>query len=194
MKPRNRQSKNSSAKQSYPIGITPEYHKPSTIWGVWCEKKRNPEQVAYFRRVRQADEYAPQISYPKFYPWYVCIFFFHGISYADLNKLSWKDIITEADGSLGFPPTDKKTKNYIQCKLLDVPIRIMEHYKGIATDGKVFPLMSLGQGKCRIEADSEKLRYKPGLYPTMLQDTRSPVKSACHKVCTYRKCQPDDGT
>lgn len=70
---------------------------------------------------------------------------FTGISYADLHKLSWNDILTEDDGSLWISADRQKTKTTFNVKLLDVPIQIMEHYKGIATDGKVFPPMSLGQ-------------------------------------------------
>ena len=70
---------------------------------------------------------------------------FTGLSYADVHKLSWKDIITEDDGSLWISADRQKTKTTFNVKLLDIPVRIMEHYKGIATDGKVFPPMSLGQ-------------------------------------------------
>lgn len=70
---------------------------------------------------------------------------FTGLSYADVHKLSWKDIITEDDGSLWISADRQKTKTTFNVKLLVVPVRIMEHYKGIATNGKVFPPMSLGQ-------------------------------------------------
>lgn len=70
---------------------------------------------------------------------------FTGLSYADISKLSWKDIITEDDGSLWISADRQKTKTTFNVKLLNIPIRIMEHYKGIAPGGKVFPPMSLGQ-------------------------------------------------
>lgn len=70
---------------------------------------------------------------------------FTGLSYADVHKLSWKDIITEDDGCLWISADRQKTKTTFNVKLLDIPVRIMEHNKGIAPDGKVFPPMSLGQ-------------------------------------------------
>lgn len=70
---------------------------------------------------------------------------FTGLAYADLHKLSWKDIITEDDGSLWISANRQKSHTEFNVKLLNIPIRIMEYYKGLASDGKVFPHMSLGQ-------------------------------------------------
>ena len=70
---------------------------------------------------------------------------FTGLAYADLHKLSWKDIITEDDGSLWISANRHKSHTEFNVKLLNIPIQIMEYYKGLAPDGKVFPPMSLGQ-------------------------------------------------
>ena len=70
---------------------------------------------------------------------------FTGLAYADLHKLSWKDIITEDDGSLWISANKQKSHTEFNVKLLNIPIQIMEYYKGLAPDGKVFPHMSLGQ-------------------------------------------------
>lgn len=70
---------------------------------------------------------------------------FTGLAYADVHKLSWKDIITEDDGSLWISANRQKSHTEFNVKLLNIPIRIMEYYKGLAPDGKVFPSMSLGQ-------------------------------------------------
>jgi integrase len=70
---------------------------------------------------------------------------FTGISYADVKKLTWKDVITEDDGSLWISTERQKTKTTFNVKLLSIPIQIMEYYKGLASDGKVFPSISLGQ-------------------------------------------------
>ena len=70
---------------------------------------------------------------------------FTGLAYADLHKLSWKDIITEDDGSLWISANRQKSHTEFNVKLLNIPIQIMEYYKGLAPDGKVFPPMSLGQ-------------------------------------------------
>ena len=70
---------------------------------------------------------------------------FTGLAYADLHKLSWKDIITEDDGSLWISANRQKSQTEFNVKLLNIPIQIMEYYKGLASDGKIFPSMSLGQ-------------------------------------------------
>ncbi len=70
---------------------------------------------------------------------------FTGLAYADVHKLSWKDIITEDDGSLWISANRQKSHTEFNVKLLNIPIHIMEYYKGLAPDGKVFPPMSLGQ-------------------------------------------------
>ena len=70
---------------------------------------------------------------------------FTGLAYADLHKLSWKDILTEDDGSLWISANRQKSHTEFNVKLLNIPIQIMEYYKGLAPDGKVFPPMSLGQ-------------------------------------------------
>lgn len=66
---------------------------------------------------------------------------FTGISYIDLKNLKWKDIITGEDGSLWISMPRQKTGVLFHVKLLDIPIRIMEKYRGITKDGSVFPVL-----------------------------------------------------
>ena len=70
---------------------------------------------------------------------------FTGISYADLKKLAWKDIIRENDGRLWISADRQKTKTAFNVKLLDIPVQIMDYYEGLAEGDSVFPAMSLGQ-------------------------------------------------
>ncbi|KAA6325967.1 Tyrosine recombinase XerC [termite gut metagenome] len=70
---------------------------------------------------------------------------FTGLSYADLKKLTGKDIITEEDGSRWISTDRQKTKTAFHVKLLNIPIQIMERYRGLAMGSNVFPSMSLGQ-------------------------------------------------
>lgn len=70
---------------------------------------------------------------------------FTGISYADLKQLTWKDIIRNEDDSLWISMSRQKTSVPFHVKLLDIPIRIMEKYKGLATDDCVFPVLSQGR-------------------------------------------------
>lgn len=56
-----------------------------------------------------------------------------------------KSLTAEDDGSRWISTDRQKTKTEFNVKLLNIPIRIMEHYKGLAPDNKVFPYMSLNQ-------------------------------------------------
>lgn len=70
---------------------------------------------------------------------------FTGLSYADLKGLVWKDIIREEDGSLWIFKSRQKTDITFNVKLLDIPIRIIEKYKGISgtdKDDPVFVVLS----------------------------------------------------
>lgn len=64
---------------------------------------------------------------------------FTGLSFIDLKQLTWKDIVTEEDGSLWISMSRQKMDAPFNVKLLDIPIRIMEKYKGLAKDNYVFP-------------------------------------------------------
>lgn len=68
---------------------------------------------------------------------------FTGMSYSDVRKFTWKDIVTEEDGSLWISMCRQKTDIPFQVKLLDIPIRIIEKYRGTGKDGKVFPMIAL---------------------------------------------------
>ncbi|KAA6319104.1 Tyrosine recombinase XerC, partial [termite gut metagenome] len=70
---------------------------------------------------------------------------FTGISYVDLKNLTWKEIIREEDGCLWISMSRQKTGIPFNVKLLDIPVKIMEKYKGLAKDNLVFPV--LGQGR-----------------------------------------------
>lgn len=68
---------------------------------------------------------------------------FTGISYADLKKLTWKEIITEKDGSLWISSSRQKTGVPFNVKLLDIPIQIIEKYRGCAKADYVFRIPTL---------------------------------------------------
>jgi integrase len=63
---------------------------------------------------------------------------FTGISYTDLKNLTWKEIITEEDGSLWISKSRQKTGIPFNVKLLDISIQIMEKYRGLAKESFVF--------------------------------------------------------
>ncbi|MDH6535551.1 site-specific integrase [Parabacteroides sp. 52] len=70
---------------------------------------------------------------------------FTGLSFIDLKQLTWKDIVTEEDGSRWISMSRQKTDIPFNVKLLDIPTRIMEKYRGISGTGKddtVFNVLS----------------------------------------------------
>jgi integrase len=65
---------------------------------------------------------------------------FTGISYIDLKNLTWKEIITEEDGSRWISKSRQKTGVPFNVKLLDIPNRIVEKYRAFSKNGMVFDL------------------------------------------------------
>jgi integrase len=63
---------------------------------------------------------------------------FTGISYIDLKNLTWKEIVTEEDGSLWISKSRQKTGIPFNVKLLNIPIQIMERYREFSKDDLVF--------------------------------------------------------
>lgn len=105
----------------------------------------------FVQRTLSADELERMISTPLKSPSqsYIRDLFvfaaFTGLSFIDLKQLTWKHIITEEDGSLWISMSRQKTDISFNVKLLDIPIRIIEKYKGISGTGKddtVFKVLS----------------------------------------------------
>ena len=63
---------------------------------------------------------------------------FTGLGRADLANLTTDNITTGADGSKWIHIARQKTKVECRIKLLDIPLRIMEKYRGEGKDGKIF--------------------------------------------------------
>ncbi len=63
---------------------------------------------------------------------------FTGLGRAELSNLSSENIITERDGSKWIYIARQKTKTECRIKLLDIPIKIMEKYKGEGKNDKLF--------------------------------------------------------
>lgn len=70
---------------------------------------------------------------------------FTGLAYVDLKRLTWREIVKEEDCSLWISTDRKKTGVLFHVKLLDIPIKIIEKYRGLAEGDSVFHL--LGQGR-----------------------------------------------
>ena len=69
---------------------------------------------------------------------------FTGLAYSDVKNLTTDRLQTFFDGNLWIITRRKKTNTESNIRLLDVPKRIIEKYKGLARDGHVFPVPSNG--------------------------------------------------
>lgn len=67
---------------------------------------------------------------------------FTGLAYSDVKSLTADRLQTFFDGNLWIITRRKKTNTELNIRLLDVPKRIIEKYKGLARDGHVFPVPS----------------------------------------------------
>ena len=67
---------------------------------------------------------------------------FTGLSYADVKKLTTDNLQTFFDGNLWIITRRRKTNTDSNIRLLDVPKRIIEKYKGLTGDNRVFPVLS----------------------------------------------------
>jgi len=55
----------------------------------------------------------------------------------------WKEIVTEEDGSRWISKSRQKTGIPFNVKLLDIPLQIIEKYRGLANENFVFPVPNL---------------------------------------------------
>ena len=69
---------------------------------------------------------------------------FTGLAYSDVKNLTADRLQTFFDGNLWIITRRKKTNTESNIRLLDVPKRIIEKYKGLARDGHVFLVPSNG--------------------------------------------------
>ena len=60
-----------------------------------------------------------------------------GIPYGDMCRLSEDDLEIAEDGEVWIKTTRKKTKIDYELPLLDIPLHILDKYRGIAPEGKI---------------------------------------------------------
>lgn len=65
---------------------------------------------------------------------------FTGLAYSDVKNLTEDNLQTFFDGNLWIITRRKKTNTESNIRLLDVPKCIIEKYKGMIRDNKVFPM------------------------------------------------------
>ena len=67
---------------------------------------------------------------------------FTGIAFSDMRALTLKNISTEEDGVKWMHLKRKKTGAACHIPLLEIPLQLIEKYKGLGKDGKLFPMIS----------------------------------------------------
>ncbi|KAA6310143.1 Tyrosine recombinase XerC, partial [termite gut metagenome] len=65
---------------------------------------------------------------------------FTGLAYVDLYNLKQENMVTDRDGNKWIHQKRTKTGTEAHIPLLDIPLRILEKYRGTGKDGKVFDL------------------------------------------------------
>ncbi len=67
---------------------------------------------------------------------------FTGLAYSDVKNLTYDNLQTFFDGNLWIITRRKKTNTESNIRLLEVPKRIIEKYRGLTRDNRVFPMPS----------------------------------------------------
>ncbi|MDR2036364.1 MAG: site-specific integrase [Bacteroidales bacterium] len=67
---------------------------------------------------------------------------FTGIAFSDMRNLTEKNLSTAEDGIRWVHLKRKKTGAPCHIPLLEIPIKLIEKYRGLAKDGKLFPMIS----------------------------------------------------
>ena len=70
---------------------------------------------------------------------------FTGLAYRDVFNLTEKNIVKADDGVLWIKTTRQKTGTPCEIPLLDIPLKIIEKYKGLTENGKLLPMLSCGR-------------------------------------------------
>ena len=76
---------------------------------------------------------------------------FTGMAYSDVRKFTWKYLTKVEDGSLWISMFRQKTGTPFSVKLLDIPIQIIEKYRGTGKEDKVFPMTALTNMDIRLK-------------------------------------------
>ena len=67
---------------------------------------------------------------------------FTGICYCDMRNLTEKNVVQDYEGNLWIETRRQKTSTPENVRLLDIAVKIMEKYRGMAPDGKLFPMLT----------------------------------------------------
>lgn len=67
---------------------------------------------------------------------------FTGICYCDMRNLTEKNVVRDYEGNLWIETRRQKTGTPENVRLLDIAVKIMEKYRGMAPEGKLFPMLT----------------------------------------------------
>ena len=70
---------------------------------------------------------------------------FTGLAYRDICNLTARNIVRASDGTLWIETTRQKTGTPCEIPLMELPLQILDKYKGLAPDGKLLPMQSCGR-------------------------------------------------
>ena len=105
------------------------------------EPKR-PERVQKYLTADELHRMTTPLHHPTLYQTRDLFLFscYTGIPYGDMCRLSEDDLEIAEDGEVWIKTTRKKTKIDYELPLLDIPLRILDKYRGIAPEGKLLPM------------------------------------------------------
>ena len=75
-----------------------------------------------------------------------------GISYSDVRALTDKNLSTAEDGTVWIRSKRRKNGNPFEIPLLDLPLQILERYRGTAPKGRLLPMYSNSQINLALKA------------------------------------------
>lgn len=67
---------------------------------------------------------------------------FTGICYCDMRNLTKRNVTRDNEGNLWIETRRQKTGTPENVRLLDIAVRIIRKYRGMAPDGKLFPMLT----------------------------------------------------
>ena len=82
---------------------------------------------------------------------------FTGIAFSDIRDLTCNNLVQAEDGVWWIHSKRRKTGTEFHVPLLELPLQIIEKYRGLNKDGKMFVML---QNQCEPEKDCQNLWYQ----------------------------------
>ena len=107
---------------------------------------------------------------------------FTGLAYSDVKNLTTDNLQTFFDGNLWIITRRKKTNTESNIRLLEVPRRIIEKYKGLTRDNRVFPVPSNGSCNKILKEIGKQCGFKARLSTHVARHTNATTVLLSHGV------------